>query len=595
MKQNISQKNEKTNKKKENKMTKKVNLRENKKTYSRKKQSSPKKQLPVNITFLGGLNEIGKNMTMIDYGDDAIIVDCGMSFPDSDMLGIDVVIPDFTAAMQKKEKIKGIVLTHGHEDHIGGLPYLLKECNFPIYGTKLTLALVQSKLKEFGLDKKVKFHVVEEGKTIKFGTLSVEFIHVNHSIPDAVALAIKSPLGTIIHTGDFKIDSTPISGEMIDLARFGTLGKEGVLALLCDSTNVERPGYTPSERIVGESLTSLFRNADHKRIIVATFSTNLHRIQQIMDAAMKDHRHVALSGRSMINVVNIASELGYLRMPKDLLIDIEDVNQYPKSRVLIITTGSQGEPMSALTRMASSDHRQVEVGDGDYIIISATPIPGNEKSVSRVVNDLMSKGCDVIYEKMYDVHTSGHACQEELKIIHSLVKPKYFIPVHGEQKHMQKHALLAKSLGMNRKDIHVADLGQVVSLTSKKMSVTATVPAGKVLVDGTGVGDVRDVVLKDRQHLSQDGIIIVSAVIDSFTGDILSGPDIQSKGFVYVKESEELMKEIKHKTEMIVRESFRGNTYEWGMMRKKVREDVSKMVYQKTKRSPIVIPIIMSA
>ncbi|MBP5303546.1 MAG: ribonuclease J [Clostridia bacterium] len=550
--------------------------------------------MPVKITFLGGLNEIGKNMTMIEYGNDAIIVDCGMTFPDSEMLGIDVVIPDFTTVIQNKDRIKGIVLTHGHEDHIGGLPFLLKEVNLPLYGSKLTLALVESKLKEHGLDKKAKMHVVSEGQTTRFGKISVEYIHVNHSIPDALALAIKTPTGVIVHTGDFKIDSTPISGDIIDLSRFGALGNDGVLALLCDSTNVERPGYTPSERVVGESLTGLFRKAEKKRIIVATFSTNLHRIQQIMDAAVKEHRHVALSGRSMINVVNIASELGYLKMPKNLLVDIEKINNYPKSRMIIVTTGSQGEPMSALTRMASSEHKQVEVGEGDYIIISATPIPGNEKSVSRVVNDLMNRGCNVVYEKMYDVHTSGHACQEELKIIHSLVKPKFFIPVHGEQRHLRKHAMLAKSMGMKDKDILISDIGQVVALTQTKMSVVGTAPAGKVLVDGLGVGDIGTYVLKDRQHLSQDGIIVIAATIDKYTGDIVSGPCVESKGFVYMKESEDLIEEIREMTEAIIFDCFKGHTHEWKMMRKRIKDDIAKKVFQKTKRSPIIVPIIMS-
>lgn len=583
------------NKKNTSQNYKKKNAAYTKSKKVKKTSKRESKKLPVNITFLGGLNEIGKNMTMIDYGNDAIIVDCGMTFPDSDLLGIDVVIPDFSTIEKNMDRIKGIVLTHGHEDHIGGLPYLLKDYNIPLYGTKLTLALVDSKLKEHGLDKQTKYHVVEDGQVIKFGQLSVEFIHVNHSIPDSVALAIKSPAGTIVHTGDFKIDSTPISGKMIDLARFGALGKEGVLALLCDSTNVERPGYTPSERMVGESLTSLFHKAEKKRIIVATFSTNLHRIQQIMDAAAKEHRKVALSGRSMINVVNIASELGYLKMPNGLLVDIDEINNYPKSRMVIITTGSQGEPMSALNRMASLEHRQVEVGDGDYIIISATPIPGNEKSVSRVVNDLMSRGCNVIYEKMYDVHTSGHACQEELKIIHSLLQPKYFIPVHGEQKHLRKHKLLAKSMGMKDKNILIADIGQVVSVTENKMTVSGTVQAGRVFVDGLGVGDVGNIVIKDRQHLSQDGIIVIAATIDSWTGEIMSGPDVISKGFVYEKESEPLIAEIRDMTTEIIDDAFRGNTHEWGMMRKRLREDITKLVQKRTKRSPIVVPIIMSS
>ncbi|MFR1435978.1 MAG: RNase J family beta-CASP ribonuclease [Acutalibacteraceae bacterium] len=412
----------------------------------------PKKNpvLPVRLTMLGGLNEIGKNITLFEYGDDAFLIDCGMAFPDEDMLGVDIVLPDFSYIEKNRDR-SCIVITHGHEDHIGGLPYLLKQVKLPLYGTRLTLALVESKLKEHGLAGKVSLNVVNPGGVIQFGAVSVEFINVNHSIPDAVALGIKTPAGYVVHTGDFKIDCTPIHGSMIDLTRFGELGREGVLALMADSTNAERPGYTPSERTVGESFATLFRKAENKRIIIATFSSNLHRIQQIVDAAVRDGRKVAVSGRSMINFVSIATELGYLTVPQGLMVDMDVINRYPKDKMTIITTGSQGEPMSALSRMAFSDHRQVEVGPDDYIIISANPIPGNEKTVGRVVNELMKRGCDVVYEKMYDVHVSGHACQEELKIIHGLTRPKYFIPVHGEQKHLHKHAGIARAMGMDDK------------------------------------------------------------------------------------------------------------------------------------------------
>lgn len=557
----------------------------------------PKKQAvpvtPVRLTMLGGLNEIGKNITMFEYGDDAFLIDCGMAFPDDEMLGVDIVLPDFSYVEKNKDRIKGIVLTHGHEDHIGGLPYLLKQMNFPIYGTKLTLALVDSKLREHGLSGKVRLNVVDPGGVIQFGAVSVEFIHVNHSIPDAVALGIKTPLGYVVHTGDFKIDCTPIMGKMMDLARLGELGNAGVLALLADSTNAERPGYTPSERVVGDSFANLFKKAENKRIIIATFSSNLHRIQQIIDAAMKDGRKVAVSGRSMLNFVSIATELGYLTVPEGILIDIDLINRYPKEKMTIVTTGSQGEPMSALTRMAFSDHRQVEVGPDDYIIISATPIPGNEKTVGRVVNELMKRGCDVVYEKMYDVHVSGHACQEELKIVHGLTKPRFFIPVHGEQKHMHKHAALARAMGMSPKNVLIPDIGRVIEITTDKMEVTGTVPAGRVLVDGLGVGDVGSIVLRDRKHLAQDGLIVVVAAIDTSIGQVVSGPDIVSRGFVYVRESERLIDDARAIARGVLEECCRDHAYDWTTMKSKVRDELSHMLFQKTKRSPMILPIIM--
>ena len=535
----------------------------------------PKKQAvpatPVKLTMLGGLNEIGKNITLFEYGDDAFLIDCGMAFPDDEMLGVDIVLPDFTYVEKNRDRIKGIVLTHGHEDHIGGLPYLLKQMNFPIYGTKLTLALVDSKLREHGLSGKVRLNVVEPGGVIQFGAVSVEFIHVNHSIPDAVALGIKTPLGYVVHTGDFKIDCTPIMGKMMDLARLGELGNAGVLALLADSTNAERPGYTPSERVVGDSFANLFKKAENKRIIIATFSSNLHRIQQIIDAATKDGRKVAVSGRSMLNFVSIATELGYLTVPEGILIDIDLINRYPKDKMTIITTGSQGEPMSALTRMAFSDHRQVEVGPDDYIIISATPIPGNEKTVGRVVNELMKRGCDVVYEKMYDVHVSGHACQEELKIIHGLTR----------------------AMGMSPKNVLIPDIGRVIEITTDKMEVTGTVPAGRVLVDGLGVGDVGSIVLRDRKHLAQDGLIVVVAAIDTSIGQVVSGPDIVSRGFVYVRESERLIDDARAIARGVLEECCRDHAYDWTTMKSKVRDELSHMLFQKTKRSPMILPIIM--
>ncbi len=560
-------------------------------TPSKKTVSKPTH--PVHITMLGGLNEIGKNMTLFEYGNDAFLIDCGMAFPDEDLLGVDIVLPDFTHVEKCRERIRGVVITHGHEDHIGALPYLLKQMIFPIYATKLTIALIDSKLKEHGLSGKVPLHVVKPGDIVHFGEVSVEFINVNHSIPDAVGLGIKTPLGYVVHTGDFKIDCTPIMGKMIDLPRLGELGNEGVLALMADSTNAERPGYTASERVVGESFSSLFKKAENKRIIIATFSSNLPRIQQIIDAAVKDGRKVAISGRSMINNVTIAHELKYLTMPEGLLVDIDMINRYPKEKMTIITTGSQGEPMSALARMAFSDHRQVDVGPDDYIIISATPIPGNEKTVSKVVNELMKRGCDVVYEKMYDVHVSGHACQEELKIIQGITKPKFFIPVHGEHKHLQKHAQLAKSMGMPSKNVLVTDLGKVIEITSDKMSVVGSVPAGRTLVDGLGIGDVGSIVLRDRKHLAQDGLIVVVATIDPINGQIVSGPDLVSRGFVYVREAEELMDEARTIARRVLEECCQRHTHDWATMKSRVRDELSRMLFQKTKRSPMILPIIM--
>ena len=566
-----------------------------KKNYRKPKNTASKTPaLPIHYTVLGGLNEIGKNMAVLEYGDDAIIIDCGMSFPDEDLLGVDVVLPDFTYVNKIKDKIRGIFITHGHEDHIGALPYLLKQMDIPVYAGRLTVALIDSKLKEHGLAGKMRLHVVEPGGIIHIGKqLTVEFITVNHSIPDAMALAIKTPHGYIVHTGDFKVDFTPVMGSVIDLARFGELGREGVLALLADSTNAERPGYTSSERLVGESFTNLFRKAEKKRIIVATFSSNLPRIQQIMTASAQDGRKVAVSGRSMINFVNIAQELGYLHIPEGLLIDIDAINHYPKEKVTLITTGSQGEPMSALTRMAFSDHRKVEVGSDDYIIISATPIPGNEKTVGKVINELMRRGCVVVYEKMYDVHVSGHACQEELKIIHSLTKPKFFIPVHGEQKHLYKHALLAQSLGMPAKNVLLTEIGKTIELTADKMAVVGSVPAGRVLVDGLGVGDVGSIVLRDRKHLAEDGLIVVVASLDSATGELVSGPDIVTRGFVYVREAEDLIGEIREVARRALEDCCRNPRCDWSTMKSRVRDDLSRMLFQKTKRSPMILPIIM--
>lgn len=548
---------------------------------------------PVKIIPLGGLGEIGKNITAYEYKDDIIIVDCGMAFPDEETPGVDIVIPDFTYLIKNSEKIRGMVVTHGHEDHIGAIPYLLKNLNVPIYATKLTIGLIEGKLKEHKLLLDAELVVTKPGDVVKLGAFSVEFIHVNHSIPDAVAFAIRCPAGVIVHTGDFKIDTTPIDDRIIDLARFAEIGREGVLALLTDSTNAERPGYTMSERVVGESFSTLFKKAGKNRIIIATFSSNIHRIQQIIDEAVHCKRKVAVSGRSMQNVVAVAAELGYLKMPDNVLIDIDMIKNYKPEQLVIITTGSQGEPLSALHRMAFSDHRQVEIVPDDMIIISATPIPGNEKLVSKVVNELMKNGANVVYEKMYDVHVSGHACQEELKLLIALVKPKFYIPLHGEQKHLHKNASLASTIGISRDNIVIANIGNVIELTSKSIKCSEEVPAGRILVDGLGVGDVGSIVLRDRKHLSDDGIIVVTVSIDSVTGEVLAGPDIVSRGFVYVKESEELMREITTIAEDILERCYINNIHDWNSIKIKLRDGISKYLYGQTRRSPMILPIIM--
>ena len=566
------------------------------KNYRRKpnyKQSQKVKEKPsVKIAFLGGLNEIGKNITLIECENDMILIDCGMAFPDGDMLGVDLVIPDFTYVEQNKDRIKGIILTHGHEDHIGGLQFLLSRVNIPIYGTALTLGLVGNKLKEHSLYNESNLNRVNSGETIKLGCMSVEFIHVNHSIPDAVAFAIRTPAGTVVHTGDFKIDCTPITGEMIDLSAFARVGDEGVLALLAESTNAERPGYTQTERTVSDSFDNLFRRAEHDRIIIATFASNVNRVQQIINCAEKYGRKVAFSGRSMVNYMNVAGELGYLNIPQNIIIDLDMLDRYPREQIVLVTTGSQGEPMSALSRMAYSDHRKVMVGEGDFIIISANPIPGNEKTVGNVVDELLKKGCKVVYESMYEVHVSGHACQEELKIIHKLVKPKYFIPVHGEQKHLRKHADLAMYLGMERKDIFIGDVGSSIELNENFMKELPAVPAGKVFVDGLGVGDVGSIVLRDRKHLGQDGLIIIVASLDVYDGHVISGPDIVSRGFVYVRESEGLLDEVRKLSNAILEECAENNVHEWGIIKNRIKDEVAKMISQKTRRAPMILPIL---
>ena len=566
----------------------KGNAVENKRT---KKESANKK--PVRIIPLGGIGEIGKNITLYEYDGDMFIVDCGMSFPDESTPGIDIVIPDFTYLIENKDKIKGMVLTHGHEDHIGAIPYLLKNFNIPIYATKLTLGLVEGKLKEHGLLSTAKLFVTKPGDTVNLGKFSVELIHVNHSIPDAVALAIKCGAGTVIQTGDFKIDTTPIDDTVIDIARFAEIGKEGVLALLCESTNAERPGFTASEKIVGDSFATLFRKAGKARIIVATFSSNIHRIQQIIYQAEKCGRKVAVSGRSMENVVGIAAELGYLHLPENVLIDMSTIKNYMPEQLVIVTTGSQGEPLSALHRMAFNEHRQLELIPGDMIIISATPIPGNEKTVGNVVNELMRKGANVVYEKMYDVHVSGHACQEELKLMMSITRPKYFIPVHGEQKHLVHNAQLACDVGIKKDNCVIADIGNVIEISSKGIKVADNVPAGRLLVDGLGVGDVGNVVLKDRMNLSDNGIIVVAVTIDSVTGEVVSGPEVLSRGFVYVKESEELMSDMHEVACDILEKCYISRIKDWNTIKIKIRDGIARFIRERTGRAPIILPIVM--
>ena len=585
------------NKKSTKKYVKKTNAQnqktQNKRTVNKtnNKNKTPKK--PIKIIPLGGLGEIGKNITLYEYDGDMFLVDCGMAFPDEDMPGIDIVIPDFTYVLENKDKIKGMVVTHGHEDHIGAIPYLLRNFNLPIYATKLTVGLIEGKLKEHKLLAGANLNVVKAGDIVKLGKFSIEFIHVNHSIPDAVGFAIKCAGGTVVHTGDFKIDTTPIDDRVIDIARFAELGKEGVLALLADSTNVERPGYTSSERIVGESFSNLFKKAGDNRIIVATFSSNIHRIQQIIDEAYRCNRKVAVSGRSMLNVVSVAAELGYLKLPENVLIEIDAIKNYTPGEIVIITTGSQGEPLSALHRMAFSDHRQVEIIPGDMIIISATPIPGNEKLVTKVINELMKHGANVVYERMYDVHVSGHACQEELKLIMSVVKPKYFIPLHGEQKHLMKHTELAKIMGIDAKNTLVTSNGAVIEISNKEIKCNEAVPAGRVFVDGLGVGDVGSIVLRDRKHLSDDGIIVVAVSIDSVTREVISGPDIVSRGFVYVKESEDLMNEINDVVCDILERCYIHRIKDWVTIKTKIKDGVSRFLFTRTKRSPMVLPMIM--
>ncbi len=546
----------------------------------------------LKIISLGGLNEIGKNMTVYEYGNDIIVVDAGMGFPDDDMYGIDVVIPDFTYLIKNRDRIRAIFITHGHEDHIGSVPYLMRDIDAPIYATRMSAGLIRLKLEEHKLVNKVKLITCEAGETVRAGKFTVEFIHMNHSIADAVAFAIRCPLGVCVHTGDFKIDPTPIQGGMADLTRLGELGKEGVLALLCDSTNVERPGFTKSERSVGASFEALFRGCD-QRIIVTTFASNIDRIQQIINVAAKYGRKVAVTGRSMENAMKVSTELGYMNVPEGTLVDINHIKGLPKNKICIITTGSQGETMSALTRMAFNTHRQVEIQAGDRVIISASTIPGNENSMGNVINELYRRDAEVVNERELPLHVSGHACQEELKIIHALVKPKFFIPVHGEQRHLKTHAKLARDMGMDPRHIVISDVGKVIELTAKTAKLNGTVPAGKVFVDGYGVGDVGAVVLRDRQHLAQDGMIVVVVSMSGEDGQLISGPDIITRGFVYVKESEGLLEELRRVAMDALDRCRDRNIRDWSSIKGEIKGDLSGYLYKKTKRNPMILPVIM--
>ncbi len=549
----------------------------------------------IRIVPLGGLNEIGKNLTVIEYEDDMIVVDCGLGFPDEDMLGVDLVIPDMTYLEKNADRIKGVFLTHGHEDHIGAIPYLLRIINPPIYGTKLTLGIIKNKLEEFKLQNEPDLRCVKAGSIIKAGAMSVEFIHANHSIADACCLAVGTPIGTIVHTGDFKLDLTPIDGEMMNVTRLGELGKKGVLMLLCESTNAERPGYTPSEKEVGKSLEHIFSTNTDKRIVIATFSSNVHRVQQIIDISASHGRKVAVTGRSMLNIVSAAVELGYMSVPEGVLIDIGEIKRFKPTELTLITTGSQGEPMSALYRMAFSDHDKVRLDSNDLVILSSSAIPGNEKLVGRIINELTKKNVSVLHDAVVAVHVSGHACREELKLMQALTKPKYFMPIHGEFRHLSANREIALTMGMKPNNIFISEIGRVLEIDRKGARWAGTVQAGNVLVDGLGVGDVGNIVLRDRRHLAQDGLIVVVATIDAEDRLLISGPDIVSRGFVYVRESEALMEEVKRiAMDSIINCLDNSEVYDRMQLKTRVKDELAKFLYSKTKRKPMVLPVIMN-
>ncbi len=572
---------------------KKEGENQGRKRNRKKTEGSIFKKSNVKIIPLGGLHEIGKNITVFEYEDEMIVVDCGISFPEDDMLGIDLVIPDITYILKNQEKLKGLVITHGHEDHIGGIPYFLKQVNTPIYATRLAAGLISNKLEEHKILRSTEMHIVTQGETIQLGNnFKIEFIRSSHSIPDSVMLAITTPAGTILHTGDFKVDYTPIDGQLMDFTRIAELGKQGIMALMSDSTNSERKGSTMSESSVGEVFDKLFLNCK-KRIVVATFASNVHRIQQIVNSAVKYGRKIAVCGRSMINIIETSVELGYIKCPENIFIDIDMIGSYTDEQLVIITTGSQGEPMSALTRMAAGDHRKVKITPNDLIIISATPIPGNEKYVSKVIDDLMQLGAEVVYSALADIHVSGHACQEDQKLILALAKPKYFIPVHGEYRQLRAHSETAQSMGINPDNIFMLTNGRVLEMNEYEAKFTTTVPSGKVLVDGLGVGDVGNIVLRDRQHLAQDGLIIIVLTMDSQTGEVVAGPDVISRGFVYVRESENLMDDVKSVVRHEISLCEERGVRDWATIKSAVKENLRDYLFIKTKRNPMIIPIIM--
>ena len=556
----------------------------------------PKKEKSkLRVIPLGGLNEIGKNITVLEYADDIIVIDCGLAFPDDDMLGIDLVIPDITYLEENADRIRGILLTHGHEDHIGAIPYILRSINPAIYGTKLTLGILRNKLSEHPLPYAPDLRCVNAGETLKLGEFSVEFIHVNHSIADACCLAITTPQGVVVHSGDFKLDLTPIDGEMMNITRLGEIGKKGVLLFMCESTNAERPGFTPSEKTVGKSLEYIFNTSADRRIIIATFSSNVHRVQQIINVAHRHKRKVAITGRSMLNIVSAAVELGYMNVPDGVLIDIGDIRRYKPEEITVVTTGSQGEPMSALYRMAFSDHSQITLGRGDLVVLSSSPIPGNEKLVNRIINELIKNGVSVLHDRAVEVHVSGHACAEELKLMNALLKPKYFMPVHGEYRHLYANRDIALEMGVPEENIFISEIGRVLEIDKKGAHFAGTVPSGKILVDGYGVGDVGNIVLRDRKHLSQDGLIVVVASIDNESGLLLAGPDVVSRGFVYVREAEELMEEIRQIATDVIFRCLERQGCDRMELKNALRDDLTKFLYAKTKRKPMVLPIIMNA
>ena len=561
----------------------------------RPKKEKEKPSGKIRIIPLGGLGEIGKNMTVVEYDNDMVVIDCGLGFPDDDMPGIDLVIPDITYLEANKDRIRGILLTHGHEDHIGAVPYVLRTINPPIYGTPLTLGIIKNKLEEHSLPWKPDLRTVKAGSRVRLGAIEAEFIHVNHSIADACAIALHTPLGTLIHTGDFKLDTTPIDGDMMDIVRLGELGREGVLVLMCESTNAERPGHTPSEKKVGASLEYIFSTHEKKRIIIATFSSNVHRVQQIIDTSARHKRKVAITGRSMLNIVSAAIELGYMKVPAGVLVDINEIKRYKPSELTLITTGSQGESMSALYRMAFSDHAQVSLDSNDLVVLSASAIPGNEKDVGRIINELSAKEVEVLHDAVVEVHVSGHACQEELKLMQALTKPKYFMPIHGEARHLVANRDLARYMGMSDRNIFLSEIGKVLEIDANGPHWAGTVPSGRVLVDGYGVGDVGNIVLRDRRHLAQDGLIVVVATVDFYNRQLISGPDIVSRGFVYVRESEELMEEAKQ----IALEAVTDALDDWEnsdrmLLKKRVKDDLTRFLYNKTKRKPMILPVIMN-